>query len=148
MVYQLIYYSRNTVDGSDREMLTNLREILAKSQHNNSRDGITGYLIFDKTWFIQILEGDRDAVTTTYRRIATDPRHSSASILNTRDVKDRLFPNWTMAGALRTPEMQEVYLEHGIGGAIDPTRLTSDQVVRLALDLHQFEQSKRLRHVG
>jgi hypothetical protein len=148
MVHQLIYYSRNAVEGGDREMLINLREILAKSQHNNKRDDITGYLIFDKTWFIQILEGDRDVVTKTYNRIASDPRHGGAVIINTRDVKDRLFPNWTMAGALRTPEMQEVYLEHGIGGAIDPTKLSGDKVVRLAVDLHQFEESRRLQRAG
>jgi hypothetical protein len=145
MIHQLIYYSRNTVVGGDREMLTNLREILSKSQQNNQRDGITGYLIFDKTWFIQILEGERKAVQSTYNRISLDKRHKSTVILNTRDVERRLFPNWTMAGALRTAEMQEVYLEHGIGGAIDPLKLNSDKVVQLALDLHAFEQNRRLK---
>ena len=52
MIHQLVYYSRNVVLGNDRAMLTNLREIVTASQRNNSRDGITGFLIFDKTWFI------------------------------------------------------------------------------------------------
>ena len=59
MLHQLIYYSRNTVPGGDRAMLMNLRNIVSASQRNNTRDGITGFLIFDKTWFIQILEGNR-----------------------------------------------------------------------------------------
>lgn len=58
MIHQLVYYSRNTVPGGDRAMLTNLREIVSVSQRNNSRDGVTGFLIFDKTWFIQVLEGE------------------------------------------------------------------------------------------
>ena len=40
MIHQLVYFSRNTVQGGDRAMLTNLREIVSASQRNNSRDGI------------------------------------------------------------------------------------------------------------
>jgi hypothetical protein len=120
-----------------------MREILSASQRNNSRDGITGFLIFDKTWFVQILEGERSQVTQTYTRIARDTRHSTATIINVRDVQDRLFPNWTMGGAMRTPEVQEVYLQHGFGGALEPSRLKSDQIIRLALDLQAFEVDRR-----
>ncbi|GJE04486.1 BLUF domain-containing protein [Methylobacterium isbiliense] len=143
MIHQLVYYSRNTVAGGDRAMLTNMREILSASQRNNSRDGITGFLIFDKTWFVQILEGERAKVTETYARIACDPRHSAATIINLRDVHGRLFPNWTMGGAMRTPEVQEVYLQHGFGGPLEPARLKSEQVINLALDLQAYEVSRR-----
>ncbi|GJE35944.1 hypothetical protein LDDCCGHA_6165 [Methylobacterium oxalidis] len=143
MIHQLVYYSRNTVPGGDRAMLTNMREILSVSQRNNSRDGITGFLIFDKTHFVQILEGDRAKVTETYTRIARDSRHSAAAIINVRDVEARLFPNWTMGGAMRTPEVQEVYLQHGFGGPLEPSRLKSEQIIRLALDLQAFEVSRR-----
>lgn len=143
MIHQLVYYSRNTVPGGDRAMLTNMREILSVSQRNNSRDGITGFLIFDKTWFVQILEGERAKVLETYNRIARDTRHSTATIINVRDVQARLFPNWTMGGAMRTPEVQEVYLAHGFGGPLEPTRLKSEQIINLALDLQAFEVSRR-----
>lgn len=143
MIHQLVYYSRNTVPGGDRQMLTNLREIVSVSQRNNSRDGITGFLIFDKTWFVQILEGEKATVIQTYQRIERDQRHTTATILNVRDIQARSFPNWTMGGAMRTPEMEEVYLQHGIGGAIEPGRLKSTQVLALALDLQAFEQAKR-----
>jgi hypothetical protein len=143
MIHQLVYYSRNVVLGNDRAMLTNLREIVSASQRNNSRDGITGFLIFDKTWFIQVLEGEQAQVSTTYTRIARDPRHASATIMDARNVQNRSFPNWTMGGAMRTPEVEEVYLQHGIGSAIDPTRLKSATVVGLALELQAFDVAKR-----
>jgi hypothetical protein len=143
MIHQLVYYSRNTVPEGGRSMITNMREILSASQRNNGRDGITGFLIFDKIYFIQILEGERSRVTDTYNRITRDPRHSTATIINVRDVPARLFPNWTMGGAMRTPEVQEVYLQHGFGGALQPNRLKSDQVISLALDLQAFEVSRR-----
>ncbi|KQO86020.1 BLUF domain protein [Methylorubrum extorquens] len=143
MIHQLVYYSHNTVPESGRSMISNMREILSASQRNNGRDGITGFLIFDKTYFIQILEGERSRVTDTYNRIARDSRHSTATIINVRDVPARLFPNWTMGGAMRTPEVQEVYLQHGFGGTLQPNRLKSDQVISLALDLQAFEVSRR-----
>jgi hypothetical protein len=143
MIHQLVYYSRNTVPESGRSMISNMREILSASQRNNGRDGITGFLIFDKTYFIQILEGERSRVTDTYNRIARDSRHLTATIINVRDVPARLFPNWTMGGAMRTPEVQEVYLQHGFGGTLQPNRLKSDQVISLALDLQAFEVSRR-----
>jgi hypothetical protein len=143
MIHQLVYYSRNTVPGGDRAMLTNMREILSASQRNNGRDGITGFLIFDKIWFVQILEGERAKVTATYDRIARDPRHATATVIDVRDVSSRLFPNWTMGGAMRTPEVQEVYLQHGFGGPLDAARLRADQVVNLAIDLQAFETSRR-----
>ncbi|KQP79426.1 blue light sensor protein [Methylobacterium sp. Leaf113] len=143
MIHQLVYYSRNVVLGNDRAMLTNLREIVSASQRNNSRDGITGFLIFDKTWFIQILEGDQSQVSTTYTRIARNPRHTTATIMDARNVQGRSFPNWTMGGAMRTPEVEEVYLQHGIGSAIEPARLKSAQIINLALDLQAFDAAKR-----
>lgn len=143
MIHQLVYFSRNTVPGDDRAMLTNLREILSVAQRNNVRDGITGFLIFDKTWFFQILEGERLKVTETYTRIARDTRHSGASIMNARDVADRSFPDWSMGGAMRSVEVQEIYLQHGIGSSMDPSKLNSTKVLQLALDLQAFDTAKR-----
>ena len=143
MIHQLVYYSRNAVLGNDRAMLTNLRDIVSASQRNNSQNGITGFLIFDKTWFIQVLEGEQAQVSATYTRIARDPRHATATIMDARNIQSRSFPNWTMGGAMRTPEVEEVYLQHGIGSAIEPARLKSTQIVSLALDLQAFDQSRR-----
>ncbi len=143
MIHQLVYYSRNVVPGNDRALLTNLREIVSASQRNNSQNGVAGFLIFDKTWFLQILEGSQAQVSATYNRISRDIRHSSPTIMDARNVHDRCFPNWTMGGATRTPEVEEIYLQHGIGSAIEPNRLKSVQVIKLAQDLQAFDQAKR-----
>ncbi|RVU14940.1 BLUF domain-containing protein [Methylobacterium oryzihabitans] len=67
MTHQLVCFSRNAVPGSDRAMLTTMRKILSASQRNVSRDGITGFLVVDTTWFVQILEGERARVTESRR---------------------------------------------------------------------------------
>lgn len=142
-LHQLVYYSRNTVSGDSRAMLQELRQIVSVSQRNNARDGITGALIFDKTWFLQVLEGDAAAITRTYDRISKDSRHSTVTLMEKKAVGERRFADWSMGGTMRTPEMQEIFLSHGIGGTIDPTRLDGRTVVALAADLKAFEAERR-----
>lgn len=74
---------------------------------------------------------------------ARDTRHSATTILQVRDVPARLFLNWTMGRAMRTPATQEVYLRHGLGGALEPSRLKSDKLIGLALNLQAFEVIRR-----
>lgn len=142
-MHQLVYYSRNAIQGTDRDQLAGMREILKVSDRNNRRDGITGSLIFDKVWFLQILEGELTDVEATYRRISADARHGDVTRMSTRPILQRQFPDWGMGGLIRTPEVQEIFLSHGIGGAIDPMKLSAASVVDLALDLKAHAESKR-----
>jgi Sensors of blue-light using FAD len=144
MVHQLVYYSKSTCAGGDHALLVQLRDIVSAARRNNARAGITGFLIFDKTWFVQVLEGDRANVSEIYNKIMRDGRHSGLNIINVRDVEERSFPNWTMGSAVRSPEVQGVYLQHGISGQLDPIRLKSSQVIELALALQAFEEGRRL----
>lgn len=142
-VHQLVYYSRNTITKASVSPWKALKDIILKSQANNRRDDITGYLIFDKVCFLQVLEGDRDKVRTAYRRIEGDVRHCDLVILGARDVAHRSFADWTMAGALRTPEQDSIFIEHGIGSTIIPARLKADRVVSLAVSLARFHAFSR-----
>ena|ERR1700712_5794921 len=46
--------------------------------------------------FIQTLEGDEDAVDTTFARIEQDPRHRNIYIALREEVETRAFPDWSM----------------------------------------------------
>ncbi|MGY6567616.1 MAG: BLUF domain-containing protein [Salinarimonas sp.] len=136
---QLIYYSKNTLDADDRGQLTNLREILEIARRKNGENGVTGYLIFDKAYFLQILEGEKDAVEETYRRIAGDRRHADVTLVDQRAIVQRNFSDWNMGSAMRSVDHEEVYLAHGISGAIDPTKLDGAKILSLATDLRDLE---------
>jgi hypothetical protein len=88
---QLIYASRPF--GYNDLTLTN---ILLKARDNNARNGITGALICREDLFLQILEGARDRVTSTFSRILRDDRHVEIVNLLTGDIDSRLFPEWSM----------------------------------------------------
>ncbi len=88
---QLIYAS--TPFGFDNPTLNN---ILSVARRNNLRDGITGSLICRADLYLQMLEGPRAAVTTTFHKIMQDDRHLDVVLIGCGDVKTRLFPEWHM----------------------------------------------------
>jgi hypothetical protein len=88
---QLIYASQPF--GYDELMLAG---ILSSARRNNKTNDITGALICREDLFMQILEGPRDAVTTTFSRILQDDRHVDVVNLWSGDMEARLFPDWSM----------------------------------------------------
>ncbi|MCG6121024.1 MAG: BLUF domain-containing protein [Blastomonas sp.] len=91
MVTQLIYMSQPF--GYDDSMLSG---ILSVARRNNPRHGITGALICRHDVYLQLIEGDQDAIDRLFARISTDDRHLAVTLLNRADVAERLFPDWAM----------------------------------------------------
>lgn len=134
MLTRLIYHSENHL-GAKGGMIDDLNAILAASQRNNEKAGITGALIFDTMWFIQILEGERDAVSAALRRIMGDRRHDDLVIMDCRPAEARLFGNWWMGLAMLRGDNGALFSRHGIGPRLDPRNLSGDQVLALAREL-------------
>ncbi|MGN6210447.1 BLUF domain-containing protein [Asticcacaulis sp.] len=145
MLTQLIYHSQY-VPG-DSGALSTVRNILQTSEINNSRDGITGFLIFDKSHFLQILEGDFQCVHRTLERIKGDPRHRDLTVVADKSIEARAFTDWAMGGYVRSADSQAVYARHGIAGDLDLGVLTGATVVALALDLLAFETARQKERV-
>lgn len=89
---QLVYISKATeVLGKD-----DLFKILAAAKANNSHQDITGSLLYDGGRFIQILEGEKESITSLFDKICADSRHTSVRLLYFEEASSRLFPNWSM----------------------------------------------------
>lgn len=73
-----------------------LDSILAQSQKNNPRRGITGMLCFTHEIFIQVIEGGRDEVCKLFNAIVRDERNVDVRILVYEEITERKFGNWTM----------------------------------------------------
>lgn len=94
-LYCLTYVSR--IANSERDRLRQtVTEILSQSQHLNGRDGITGVLVFDNTYFAQALEGDRSAVEAKFGAISRDKRHMFPTVLSQGPIAERSFAAWSM----------------------------------------------------
>jgi Sensors of blue-light using FAD len=90
-IYQLIYSSRPF--GFDEAMLNG---ILVKARRNNARDGITGALVCRHDLFLQLLEGNREAVEGVFARIRDDDRHADVTQHYGGVSAERMFPDWAM----------------------------------------------------
>ena len=88
----LIYVSRAVAPMSGQA----LNELLKKSRDFNRSIGITGCLIYQDGFFMQMLEGPRDAVFALFEKIETDPRHLEVGIVIEAPARRRIFVDWSM----------------------------------------------------
>lgn len=88
----LIYVSAAAHEFSTAE----LDRLLAQAARNNSGDQLTGMLLYAGGSFMQVLEGEEDAVDRTFARISRDGRHGSIMVLEREPIEARAFPEWHM----------------------------------------------------
>lgn len=94
-LFRLIYRSRDLIPEQERRV--GLGEIFSTARTNNKALDITGALLVRDDWFVQALEGEESAVRALYTRIELDPRHDAVSLLDARQVDERVFSRWAMA---------------------------------------------------
>lgn len=92
MYYHTLYISQPTNFFNAVELV----DLLKQSRENNLARGISGLLLYNKKYFCQYVEGDRDVVQSTVRKIDTDTRHKNLFVLSTGMTDKKLFPHWSM----------------------------------------------------
>lgn len=128
-LFRLIYYSRNAIVGSDDpHFRDDLRSILDAAKRNNMASGVTGALLFNQSYFAQVLEGDRKAVTQTFCRIVQDPRHADPVILEARPITKRRFADWSMC-FVGQPVAEEVHRRYCVSNEFMPAKMTADSLL-------------------
>jgi len=96
-LFRIVYMSRNRLPGTPEEVQAAVDSILDASRRNNVPAGVGGVLMFNNGCFLQVLEGDYDAVSSTFERIQRDERHDEVVVLDAGYQGDRLFSDWSMA---------------------------------------------------
>ncbi|MEC9369455.1 MAG: BLUF domain-containing protein [Pseudomonadota bacterium] len=128
-LFRLIYYSRNTLAEVEQpRQRAELKAILASAQKNNPPLGVTGALLYNQSYFAQVLEGDRKAVTEVFCRIARDERHSDLVILEGRPITKRRFADWSMCFAGQ-PVAEEVYRRYCVSNQFNPAKMGADSLL-------------------
>jgi len=93
MLFELIYHSQAAPNLENAE----LANILATARTFNKAHDITGCLLFHKGQFLQILEGEFEAITELYSKIKKDSRHTDVITLHMKEIDNRIFDQWSMA---------------------------------------------------
>lgn len=136
---RLIYVSIMTV-ACDTEALEN---ILKVSRINNKKRNITGFLCYDPAFFMQCIEGPREAINGLYTDISRDKRHTNLTLLEYVDVDKRLFGDWEM-GFIPTNNIDKVVLEKYAtsGGRFNPFTLNGEKAREFLLDVVKLHQNR------
>jgi hypothetical protein len=92
-VFQLTYSSVSIPDIS----ITEIEEIMLCSNQHNAANQITGCLIYNNGYFLQILEGEKEIVMTLLNKIKLDDLHNHIVVLSEGHTEYRTFKDWAMA---------------------------------------------------
>lgn len=110
--YQIVYYSTATQAFSEQDLI----DLLNYANNYNKPLGISGCLVYSDGKFIQLLEGERDAVLKLFEKIKQDPRHSNVTVTVEMTVNQKLFPGWGMAFKFSDKDLLK---KHGV---TDPSK--------------------------
>lgn len=130
-MYRLIYCSKPT------ETVTPayIEKILVTAQEKNKKNGLTGILFYNPKYFIQALEGSREAVNETIFRISKDPRHEALEVILAQEVDSRIFYKWSMGISSQRGDNKTVFERYIESGEFNPYQLSQTGVEKFLKDL-------------
>lgn len=71
-------------------------QLLEQSRESNKKTDITGMLLYTRSKFIQVLEGEKPVVGKLYAKIAEDDRHKRVATVIEGESEERMFKDWSM----------------------------------------------------
>jgi Sensors of blue-light using FAD len=143
-LFRLLYRSDSELTGADRAVREAAFAISDAAAERNQREGITGALMFAGSVFVQMLEGERDALETTFERICRDMRHRRLIILDYSEIEQRIFENWSMVAFEGDERARSLF--PAIGEAtkfVHRNRMTSTAAVQMMQSMLTRRLSRR-----
>lgn len=115
-VYQVLYQSNAVSSMTEPE----LRTMLLQARSYNAQHHLTGILLYSDGRFVQLLEGEEQAVRQLYAKIQRDPRHSQVVTVSEGPGPGRRFADWSMGfGRVAGPGVAEA-LDTVLGQELAP----------------------------
>ena len=102
MLYHLTYRSIAIPEIT----IEQIEEILETARNFNSKNDLSGCLVFSRGYFIQLLEGSKDTIKELMDHIDRDNRHTDIDILSEGEMEKRIFDTWDMAYLKPSEKMQ------------------------------------------
>ena len=131
ILISMTYASRANLDVSAKVF----NEILQQAQENNTANGITGMLVFNKDYFLQTIEGPRAQINRLLYGLIADQRHYDLQLLETREIKHREWAKWSMNYASPTEKNAAVYLKYSTTVNFNPYLLNAESANELMREL-------------
>lgn len=130
MIRRIVYSSL----ACETLVVKDVYDIIRQSHNRNSKNGLTGGLLFIDRYFYQLLEGLPTAVEARYQRIAQDPRHTELVVRQDVTTEAPLFASDWMAlrdGGQIDPGVLE---SHGYRLGMPAEEFSGEQILAFLLD--------------
>lgn len=101
---RLLYTSDACIRDGDVPAVIQVHEMAHASAKRNAVSQLSGALLFVENQFIQVLEGDPQAIEQTFERICCDLRHTNVKLVDLASVSERIFSEWEMKVLSETQE--------------------------------------------
>ena len=116
MLVEMIYASKPS--GVMNQKI--IEDILRVARSRNGTRGLTGLLVLDRNFFLQLIEGDRQHVNQLLCKLVADPRHTSFHMIGFKRIEQRSFPLWGMGFVAANALNKSVLLRHGASSSFNP----------------------------
>lgn len=114
-----------------------ITKIMTCSKSENKKHNITGLLYFNRRYFLQVLEGDRDTVNELFLKIAHDERHKKVIISEFVEVHQREFDSWKMGYVPESKATKPIILKYSTDTKFNPYNMSSQSQLAMMLELRE-----------
>lgn len=138
IIIRLTYISCYNTSNANIEVA----RILEQARRNNERNGITGALVINESYFLQVIEGSRPIINALLQKLVNDDRHFSLSVVECHEIEQRRWSKWSMQYLKPSDGNKEDVLKFSSSATFNPYLMSATQI-RLfieALSKHQEEQ--------
>jgi len=111
--------------------------ILQAARNHNHKNDVTGALCFNRNYFLQCLEGGREAVNLTYQMILKDPRHENIVLLGYQDITKRHFMSWSMGYVPEKMLTDDINLMFSDSRKFNPYTMSGESAHNMMLQLSE-----------
>jgi hypothetical protein len=112
-----------------------LQALLTTARQCNRLHDVSGMMAFDSRYFLQAVEGSREALSQLYSNLVRDRRHKRLVLLSFESIEQRNFSDWTMGFAAADASRRRLYLRHGPSARFDPYQLKASGALALLMGL-------------
>jgi hypothetical protein len=136
MLYRLIYAS----EAADDLTPDSVQTLLDNARRRNRLRDISGMLVFDSRYFLQVIEGDRQVLSDLYGKLVQDTRHQRLLLIGFEPIVHRTFSDWSMGFAAADAQRRRLYLRHSPSARFEPHSLNATSALALLTELsHEAE---------
>ena len=101
-----------------------LEDILKTARLRNEVRDLTGLLVFDHQYFLQVIEGERAMVSLLLGKLFADSRHHELTVLELDEITQRSFADWSMSFMPAASANRALLLRHGVCSYFNPYGFT------------------------